>query len=60
MARPVVPYFGKPVVGIAVPLGTPVGTYSGTIRTYEGSDPYNPTNPNEVAGSAYSGTYDGS
>ena len=56
---PSVPYYGKPVVGIAVPLGTPVGTYSGTIRTYEGSDPYKASDPTESANSGYSGTYTG-
>ncbi len=35
-----VPYNGLPVVSIAVPLGTPVGTYSQIIRAYEESEPF--------------------
>jgi hypothetical protein len=33
------PYGGRPVVSLAIPLGTPVGTYSQTITAFEGSDP---------------------
>ncbi|MBV9850210.1 MAG: hypothetical protein JO250_11095, partial [Armatimonadetes bacterium] len=33
-----VPASGKPAVSVAVPLGTPVGTYSQTLRLFEGYD----------------------
>lgn len=36
-------YNQSPVLSVAIPLGTPVGTYAQTVRTFEGSDyPYDP------------------
>jgi hypothetical protein len=52
-AYPSVFYNNDPAVSIAVPLGTPVGDYSQTLRTFEGSDvPYNPWQ-----GPAYGGVF---
>ncbi len=32
--------YGKPYIGLAVPLGTPVGNYAQDVRLFEGIDPY--------------------
>lgn len=52
-------YNQSPVLGVAIPLGIPVGTYSQTVRTFEGSDvPYNPlTGPTYGGGGSYASQY---
>jgi hypothetical protein len=46
---------GNTVVGVAVPYGTPVGTYAQSIRAFEGSDPKSTISP--YVGPTYGGTF---
>jgi hypothetical protein len=48
------PYNGRPVVSLAVPLGTPAGSYSSTIYAFEGDDMYT-TNVNGTSSFAAEG-----
>jgi hypothetical protein len=44
----------SPMLSVAVPYGTPVGTYYGTVAAFEGSDPYDLT-----PGNGYSTSFQG-
>jgi len=41
--------YGKPYIGLAVPLGTPVGNYAQDVRLFEGIDPASPLYPDVQA-----------